>query len=283
MNSGGICSMAARLRFSKALRTDPEPEAVLRGMRILVTRPAGQSAALCRRISEAGGNAMPFPVIGIAPPESEAEARRVLAACTADDVVIFVSRNAAVCALKLMEELPALLSGRQTFAAGPGTRAELERYGISAAIGPGHGGEALLSLEALKPAAVSGRRVLIVRGAGGREQLREELTERGAQVRYAEVYRRKMPDVDAELVRKIWQDERPDVIVTTSNQSLDHLVALTGNVFQDSLFETPLVVVSARAERHARDLGFRAAVLIAAGPDDVSLLQAAAMTRSSPE
>ena len=49
-----------------------------------------------------------------------------------------------------------------------------------------------------------GREVLIVRGAGGREYLKDELERRGARVRYATVYRRLKPaaDIGGEQVLK---------------------------------------------------------------------------------
>jgi uroporphyrinogen-III synthase len=130
---------------------------------------------------------------------------------------------------------------------------------------------------------VEGRRLLIVRGEGGREKLKAELERRGARVDYVEVYRRRMPAVDADTIRKLWQDQRPDVIVITSVQSLENLLALTESAYRRSLLETPLAVMSPRIARHAGELGFTRPPCVAGGAGDAALtaavIEAAAQIR----
>jgi uroporphyrinogen-III synthase len=131
--------------------------------------------------------------------------------------------------------------------------------------------EGLLAAPAL--GEVRGRRVLIVRGEGGRPLLGEQLAVRGAEVRYAEVYRRAPTALDAEPLVARWRDE-VQVVVATSREVLDNLVARLGAAGLERLRETPLVVVSERLAAHARALGIRR-VLVADAASDAALVQAA--------
>jgi uroporphyrinogen-III synthase len=247
-------------------------ERPLAGLRVLITRPAAQADGLCRLVAGAGGMAQGVPTIEIGPPADAESARRQLAAAGAGECVIFVSRNAVEFAARLAPDLRGLLAERAIFAAGAGTRRDLSRLGVqSTAPPPGtEGAEGLLGLEALGEPAVSGRQVLIVRGEGGRELLRTELARRGAQVRYAEVYSRRCPG--ASLLNEVWRHARPDIMVTTSNQGLENLVAMTDSGLRGDLFGTPLLVTSERARARAVELGFRGRIVCAPAADDAGLL-----------
>jgi len=252
----------------------PEPE--LDGVTVMVTRPRDQGGPLCRRIEAAGGRAIHFSTVEILPAGIENDARQALGACAAGDLVIFVSRNAARSARRLCADLAQRLSGCGVFAIGEGTAAELALAGVVARIGGSgdYGSEALLRLPEFDAGQAGGKSVLIVRGSGGREYLREELARRGAKVRYAEVYRRAQPRMDARRSRKIWQDHRPDVIVATSIQGLEQLVNMTPEMFHPLLFATRLAVISPRVREHAVRIGFRAAIAVAPGAGDAGLFTA---------
>jgi uroporphyrinogen-III synthase len=255
-----------------AARTD----APLAGLRILVTRPAAQAPSLCAMIESKGGEALHLPAIVVSPPADPEGARRLLRDRAGAGIVIFVSRNAVASAIALVPELPGLLEERPVFATGQGTRGELSRHGVAHAVAPAakEGSAGLLLLDALKHAAVSGRKVLIVRGEGGRELLRAALRKRGADVRYAEVYSRRRPD-PGEL-DDVWRSARPDIIVTTSNQGLENIVEIAGRGIRRALFATPLVVTSRRARARAAELGFRARIVAAPSADDAVLLRSLA-------
>lgn len=248
-------------------------ELPLAGVRVLVTRPARQALALCRGIESAGGEAHGVPAIELVPPADPDLARRLLEDRASTDCVIFISRGAVEFASRLVPDLAGLLVGRPVFAAGTGTLGELTRRGVESAVAPSRrsGTEGLLRLDALREAAVSGQDVLIVRGEGGREALREELEKRGARVRYAEVYARRRPGT-AEL-NGVWRASPPDIIVTTSNEGLENLVEMTDAGRRETLLSTPLIVTSRRAATRAAELGFRGRVATAASADDGELLE----------
>ncbi|HHH39495.1 MAG TPA: uroporphyrinogen-III synthase [Sedimenticola sp.] len=241
----------------------------LQGLGVLVTRAAHQAAPLCRLIGAHGGRAIPFPALEITGPRDRAGALRLLAGTF--DIMIFISPNA------VHRGLPLLPGGRppagtRVAAVGRGSARALAAAGVPVALVPGgrYDSEALLALPAL--ARLEGKRVLIVRGEGGRALLGETLAARGAQVRYAEVYRRRCPRADAAPLVARWRQEVA-LVTATSNAILENLFQLLGGRGAGLLRETPLLVVSPRMRERARALGCRR-LLLARRADDKAILEA---------
>ena len=225
----------------------------LAGMSVLVTRPEGQADGLCELIEKARGRPVRFPAMEIVPLDTEA-ARQTLADAANADLLIFISANAVTHAFPLLpDELPLDL---QVAAIGQATARVLEEYGLPVFLVPQgrYDSEALLALPELRD--MRGRRVIILRGRGGREKLRTELQARGAQVRYAEVYERRLPRRDATSLVQAW-DRLVDVVTVTSSQMLDNLLQMLGEKGVALLRQTPLVVLSERTAEHAYALGCR--------------------------
>lgn len=255
----------------------------LSGVTVLVTRPEGQGDALCRLIEEAGGRALPFPVMvirAVDDSETRYQLRSAIAGC---DMAIFVSRNAVRCVRELLPDLAAGMVGRIVCAAGAGTRRELLDAGIADVIHTDstRASEDLLARPELKSEQVSGRQVVIIRGEGGRELLTEELQRRSAKVQRVEVYRREVPQVPPDQIRSLWHDSRPDVIVITSVAGLHNLVELTPEVHRPALFATPLAVISERIRAAAEDAGFNVEPAVAAAASDPELIRAVIACRES--
>ena len=246
----------------------------------MVTRPEPQAQQLCQMISAAGGRPILVPVMSIEPPGDSVAARRILSERARFNAVIFVSRNAVEFSERLFPGFLSGLAGTQVFALGAGTVFELRRRGVEA-VAPGrdgHGSEALLDVAGLQPDRLRDRCILIVRGIGGRAHLGRELDRRGARVSYAEVYRRAQPRPDPESVRRIWRDERPDVIVTTSVQGVEQLVSMTDPESRGTLLATALVTISERVARRAAVLGFHSSIHIAPAASDAGLMHAIRQT-----
>jgi uroporphyrinogen-III synthase len=244
----------------------------LGGARVLVTRPAHQAEALCRLIADAGGEPVRLPAIEIAPPADPAALARTLAHLDEFDLAVFVSPNAVRAALAHRDgRLPPALA---LAAVGDGTQRALAAAGYADVLVPAarFDSEGLLALPALQ--AVRGRRILILRGDGGRELLADTLRERGAEVTYAECYRRRVPAApDAAALARLAGGEI-DVAVVTSSEGLANLLALGGDRARVHVLATPLVVMSARQAQAARALGFHAAIEVAARADDTAILAA---------
>lgn len=229
---------------------------------VLVTRPTEQAEGLCRRIEALGWRAIRFPAMDIRP------LRDAGPWCEGDyDLLLFISKNAVRHGLPLIEG-----TGRARIAAvGKGTAAELERQGRRADLIPvSHDSEGLLALDALQ--AMEGKRILIVRGQGGRALLGDELRSRGARVEYAEAYCRCLPQIDPLPLIRAWR-EQVDLVLATSNEVIDNLFTLLGNDGRDRLQKTPWITVSERGLSHARAKGC-AEVILAQGADDEALVWA---------
>ena len=243
--------------------TDP---CTLSGIGVLVTRPAGQAEALCRRIEAAGGRAIALPAAAILPVSDPEPAQTLLAAPW--DLMVFVSRNAVEHALPLLPG-GCLPEGPTIAAVGQATARALAAAGREPDLVPGgrFDSEALLAMDAL--ADVLGFRVLIVRGEGGRPTLGETLVERGARVAYAEVYRRVRPQIDPAPLLANWNRDI-QVATATSDDILQNLLELFTPDGRDALVATPLVVVSERTAELARSLGFaRVEVAERAGDEEI--------------
>jgi len=226
---------------------------------VLVTRPAGQAAPLCRRIEDLGWQAITFPTIEILPAAETSVWNR------ADfDILIFVSRNAVIYGLpKLQGENNAL----EVAAVGRGTADGLKTQGQAIDVVPEQrwDSEGLLEHPALSN--VEGKRILIVRGEGGRGLLANELMKRGAKVDYAEVYRRCLPNADVTALINNWP-QQIDLVTTTSNQILQNLITMLGEDGLPLLRNTPLLVVSERGRALADSFGCKQIVLANSATED---------------
>ena len=259
--------------------------ATLAGRTVLVTRPAHQSAALVQAIEAAGGHAYAFPALAIeAVPVAELGAS--LAQLRAADSVIFISPNAAQYGMAAIRAAGGLPAAAEVYAVGPGTARALALAGVPDIIAPGdsplpnppplageganvmptpinHDSEALLALPQLQH--VEGRRVVIVRGVGGRALLAETLAARGAQVHFVECYRRLRPQTDAAALRACWQAGGIDAVTVASAETLHNLAALLGEAGMPLLRHTPLFAPHEKIAAAARHVGVVHAVATAGG------------------
>jgi uroporphyrinogen-III synthase len=249
---------------------------VLAGLRVLVTRPRGQSAGLVALIEKRGGTAIRFPVIDILPVDEPRAARLALASLDSFDRVIFVSPNAVEHGLALMDSPNGWQIRAALTALGASTAAALTRAGLGPVLCPAGSAssEALLALPELQGDGLAGSRILIVRGEGGRELLGATLSERGARVQYAEVYRRARPATEGGGFDYHTRHGGIDTIVITSVQGLENLFALLGEGAVGWLRKAGYVVASDRLAVRVHAMGIVDPSMVAAGADDESLVEA---------
>lgn len=243
----------------------------LRGKRIMVTRPAHQSSKLCGYIKQAGGEPYVFSALAIVETPNIEQAKAALTQLDDVSIIIFISPNAVNYGLRYIKALPASI---QTAAVGAGSAQALaDKLGRPVDIVPSgvFNSEALLAQPALQE--VAGKKILILRGNGGRSKLADSLCERGARVEYVEVYQRTLPEVDSAQLAQDWQQHAMDVIIVSSGEGLKNLPQLVGEHLQTRLFATQLLVVNARLQGIATKLGFNGVIKVAEKASDVAILQ----------
>ena len=242
----------------------------LKGKSIVVTRPAHQAQAFARLVTGAGGRATLFPAIEIRAIEDPGPFTRRVDRLDEFDLAVFVSPNAVERAMSLISARRKLPRRLQVATVGGGSVRALERFGVTGVLAPQgrSDSEALAELPAL--AAMSGRRVVIFRGAGGREALAETLRARGATVEYAECYRRVRPELDAAPLLEAWARKGVDAVTVTSSEGLRNFADMIGPAGRERLPSTPLFVPHPRIAEAAHELGVRK--VIVTGPGDDGML-----------
>lgn len=204
-------------------------------MKVLVTRPAAQAAQWVAQLGSRGVEAVALPLIGIDGPADPAPVRAAWAGLARQDLVVFVSPNAAERFFALRPDGAAWPAGTSAGSPGPGTSRELERLGVpaSAIVAPADDAEQYDS-EALW-AQLHDRRdwrgasVAIVRGDGGRDWLAQTLRDAGATVTPVSAYRRVAPALDAaqraQLAAALGAPAH-HAWLFSSSEAIDQLVAL---------------------------------------------------------
>ena len=232
----------------------------LGGLRVLVTRPQQQAAHLMRLVTAAGGIPIGFPVIEVVPVAKEQWQQQTLDGV---DWLMFVSPNAVTqFCQQWSRTLPA---GMKLAAVGGDTTAQaMLSAGLSVDCIPpiSTGSDGLLTLSELQE--MQGQTVVIVRGNGGRDVLARGLAERGANIRYMEVYRREIPAYDKQQKQAALQ---ADIVSCTSLAGLNNLLQLLAD-YRMELQMKPLVVFSERIRRYALELGFKQVMATSAFTDE---------------
>jgi uroporphyrinogen III methyltransferase/synthase len=281
--------------------TQPPTQPPTQRPAVVITRPLGQSAALLALLARAGFESIEFPLIDIGPVADAAPLHAALGELYAPAplgfaLVVFVSPNAidhAFAALSSAWPLQIPIG-----VVGPGSVAALARQGVtppaytvisplvSPAAGatvtetptdPRYDSEALYAaIEAhFGPDGLKDKRVLIVRGDGGREWLADALSAAGAKVEKVAAYRRIVPEPsmrDWERIHALLAGE-PHAWLLTSSEGVRNLEELAReHLTVDetlTLKHAPLVTPHPRIAEAARQAGFDRITVSGAGDERI--------------
>lgn len=246
---------------------------LLNGLSVLITRPLDQGQSLAAAIQESGGRSVLFPLIRISPIDNldvTAEIRSRVSKLDQYDLAIFISTNAVKYGLQWLAKLQTHFSeNTQVFAIGPTTAQALNSAGVDVHFSvAGMQSEDLLDLPELQQ--ISGKRIALFRGIGGRELLADTLRQRGAVVDYIETYVRQVEKHKPEDLEKVIKNEGINVISVTSGQILESLCQLV-DIGKEWVHQVPLLVPSERIREKALAAGFNL-VVNTRGADDESIL-----------
>ncbi len=243
-------------------------EQSLQSLRVLVTRPQGRADALIDAITAHGGSATHIPLIAVIPLDEKYDAQireatlQRLQALENYRRVIAISVNALHFGMPWIKQFwPALPSHIAWYGIGAATIAAFADYGIAAQGAQRSAqtmtSEALLATDDLQQ--LHGERILILRGVGGREQLATVLRERGAQVDYAECYRRSEPQLNATQLAQL-QGMQFDAISVNSEETLRNLWQCLQPAARQLASQRTLIAPSERVAAAAKQLGFTRAI-----------------------
>jgi uroporphyrinogen-III synthase len=186
---------------------------------VLVTRPEGQQHVLLAALRQAGFEVSYAPSLRIEASALNTAERHCLENIDHYHAVIFISRNAAEFALAHLDAVwPQWPIGVNWLAVGEATAETLAQAGLQPEHPPeGFNSEALLAMPCLQDLA--DKKVLLLRGEGGREVLAPTLRQRAEQLDEVVLYRR------ARVAEFVWPLAPVDVLMVTSQQGWECILA----------------------------------------------------------
>ncbi len=247
----------------------------LQGQLILNTRPAHQQAELSSLLELEGAQILSFAVIDIVPHESAITRQRLVQQVSDYDILLFVSRNAVDNAFRYIDSTrfkPGLCFGVIGTATRLALAQRVAQLDSCLLAGAPYNSETLLEADALQ--RVDGKRVLILRGQEGRNLLGDELTARGAEVDYCEVYRRELPNWALSDFDRLVENAFPTLVILTSNEGMHNLFELVAPAAAERLRRIPWLLISERMRESALKLGHNASIIIARSASDEGIQQA---------
>lgn len=219
-------------------------------LNILLTRPLKKSQQLANSISSLANHIEITPLFAYQMGEQQSILKQQLKD-DLSDIVIFISPASAKYAVEITD-IPQHLINRTIIAVGKSTAEVLHAAGLNTVTVPEvQTSEGILQLEALQN--VKDLSILIVRGNGGRELLKQQLQLRGAKVAYNEIYKRLWFDLNNEQTIEKWRKDKINCIVITSMELLIRTLSFVDDLHWAQ--SVTWVVASARIEQRALELG----------------------------
>lgn len=234
----------------------------LAGRRFWVTRPRNQAEGLCARLEQLQACAVRLPLLEILPPQNPAALHAALALLDQYDLAIFVSPSALE---KVFEHLPTRWPAELPVAVmGPGSATRAQELGIARIIQPSGQFDSTGLLQEPALQNLAGRKIVLFRGEGGREDLLQQLGARGAQLVCIAAYRRAPPGFDeGRLTEELASG--CDGIIISSSEAAQHLFRLAGDKTQQQLQSQVYFVPHPRIAETLTHLGASRICLTAVG------------------
>lgn len=247
----------------------------LRDKRIVVTRPAHQAEPFCRMLEQAGANVLRCPLLIISPAPNTRSLRRLIEEIDSFNLLLFNSPNAANFGIPHIASRCNLHGRAKIAAIGAKTAQAISGLGYHVDICPeaGFDSESLLQLPILQD--VSGMRIAILRGSGGRDLTESVLRSRGAEVIHVQVYERLPPsEHQFEQIEAMLLYNGFDVVTITSGEAFLALWSGSDSKLRHLLNQSAFIVGSRRIADIAQTEGLRSVIAVADDPSDKSMFSA---------
>ncbi len=229
---------------------------------VLLTRPLSQVGNLQSLLEDSDLDYVLFPAIEINKIDTVVPSQTY-------DVIIFISVNAVIYSEEYFSQL--FVEPLKIFAVGPTTAKKLTDKGVKVDAYPLENASSQELLKMPECEKLSDKKILIVRGKGGSETLKNSLKVLN-HIDYLEVYRRtacKVSRLHVESIERFMQT--PDgIVIANSVDSLFNVVKLVKEIrsyHEDQLKSRTLVVLSERIKVQAQSIGFNN-VHVARTPSD---------------
>lgn len=240
---------------------------------MVVTRPKQHAQELMDELQASGLEVRHQPLIEITPLEDDDSTqairiRQVILNLDNYHAVIAISQNAAESGITWLQNYwPQMPVGIQWFAVGPTTAEVLRQEDLSVQQPEtDFSSEGLLALESLHADQVKDKKILILRGVGGRETLAKVLRDRGATVEYAELYMRHPKTLSASDWNQVL-DNRP-LVLFSSGQALS---IAEEQVPELAMRVRAILVPSSRVAEQAKKQGYPEVLLAASARNEDTL------------
>ena len=237
---------------------------VLSGHTILVCRPKIQAARLMQLLADYGANPVLFSPIAILPqPKKLVELNQVFLQA---DWVVFVSPSAIDVAA---EHLDFRRFNGQLFCVGKPSADKLMKISGKLVYYPEHQNDstALLQLPIFEQAF--GKKVLIIRGEGGRGELIRALNDKGAQVFVEEIYQRARLPLDWAMFDSLTQTGQITAVCVTSAEIAEALFSSAPLNIQPKLRALLYLVPHERIQERLQRLGAQHIMISEAGDENM--------------
>ncbi len=226
-------------------------------MTTLIVRPAAEAEALVALLKANNMPALAQPLMQQVPNNAVSQLPHCLASLSKGDFLIAISTAAIEMAHNYLKENGLFWSSEVSYlAVGMKTAQKWQTFVDQPVLYPPHraDSEGVLNLPCLQD--IQHRRIVILRGNGGREHLYQALEARGATVQYCETYQRQWLTLSGHTLIQTWQAQNVTRIVITSGEQIERLCQLVPINARSWLWTRSLFVPSQRLNDLAVTLGF---------------------------
>lgn len=238
----------------------------LLGKTVVVTRARAQSAEITNRLEAYGATVIHCATIELAPPSSWAALDSAIENLADYDWLVFTSANGVEFFFRRLREKRSDNDPQPTAqiicAIGPATAQALNAQGartnVVASESRAEGALAAIIDHVGGPERVRGLNFLIPRARVAREVLPDGLRRLGARVDAVEAYQTIRPDIEPEIIRRLFKEQSIDAITFTSSSTVSNLAALVGLEDLSGLLANTIAVcigpvTAETAEKHGVD------------------------------
>jgi len=198
---------------------------------LISTRPQETNVQLSDKLKNSEIKLLSFPLTEIHPLNNYQIFDGVIENLSAYQHIIFISTNAVHFFLKRVKKLSLPIPKNLIFSSiGPTTKLLLQKY---LSVDVHYPIKTFDSEHLLKEKIynnVEGQKILIIRGIGGRETLKNALEGKGAIVNYGECYVRKYVDIDLNQLKSDLINYQNQYILFSSTNSAMHFIHQLSNV-----------------------------------------------------